>query len=55
MIIVKDTTATATKYDILHEARVETYGRATRALDAKGGEVTDTITFSFVPDASVST
>lgn len=53
MIIVKDTTTTAT-YDILHEVRVASYGRATRALDAEGGKITDTVTFSFVPDAEVS-
>jgi len=55
MIIVKDTTAASPTYDILHEARVASYGRATRALDAEGGKVTDTITFTFVPDAVVTT
>lgn len=56
MIIVKDTTVPASPtYDVLHEARVSSYGRATRALDAEGGKVTDTITFSFVPDVAVST
>jgi hypothetical protein len=54
MIIVKDTTDTAT-YDILHEARVASYGRAARAVDAEGGKITDTVTFSFVPDVAMST
>lgn len=56
MILVKDTTDPANiTYDILHEVRVVSYGRAGRALDAEGGKITDTITFSFVPDAAVST
>lgn len=55
MIIVVDTTEASDTYDILHEARVASYGRATQAVDAEGGKVTDTITFSFVPDAAVTT
>lgn len=56
MIIVKDTTDAAnTTYDVLQEARVATYGRAARALDAEGGKISDVISFSFVPDAAVTT
>ena len=56
MIIVKDTTNAAnTTYDVLHEARVASYGRAAEANDSQRGVVTDTITFSFVPDVAVST
>lgn len=56
MIIVKDTTDSGnTTYDILHEVRVVSYGRASRALDAEGGKITDTIAFSFVPDVAVTT
>ena len=55
MIIVKDTTVSASPtYDILHEVRVESYGRGTRAIDAKGGEVIDPVTFTFVPDVEVT-
>jgi len=56
MIIVKDTTDSAnTTYDVLHEVRVESYGRGTRAINAKGGEVIDPVTFNFVPDVAVTT
>jgi len=56
MIIVKDTTDAANPtYDVLHEARVASYGRAAEANDSQRGVVTDTITFSFVPDAAIST
>jgi hypothetical protein len=55
MIIVKDTTDPAnTTYDILHECRVDTYGRGTQAIDAKGGEVMDPVTLVFVPPVSVT-
>lgn len=56
MIIVKDTTVAASPtYDILHEVRVATYARGTQAIDAKGGEIMDPVTFIFVPDVHVTT
>ncbi len=56
MIIVQDTTDPLnTTYDVLHEVRVDTYGRGTQARDAKGGEIMDPVTFIFVPDVEVTT
>jgi hypothetical protein len=56
MIIVKDTTDPAnTTYDVLHECRVDTYGRGTQAIDAKGGEIMDPVSLIFVPPVAVTT
>lgn len=49
LIDVTDTTTTAT-HDLLLEAKVESYRRTSRADDSIRGIVTDTVTFSFVPD-----
>jgi len=49
LIDVVDTTTTTT-HDILHEAKVRLYKRASRAENSMGGIVTDAISFSFKPD-----
>ena len=54
MIIVKDSTDPVTTYNVLHEVRVETYERATKALDTKEGVVVDVISLRFVPDVDVT-
>lgn len=56
MIIIKDTTDAAnTVYDTIREVRVTGYSRGTRAIDAKGGEIVDTVRFRFVPPVAIST
>jgi len=47
--VIDSTVATAT-HDLLLEAKVESYRRTARADDSIRGIVTDTVTFSFVPD-----
>ena len=50
LIDVIDTTTDTTTHDLLLEAKVESYRRTSRADDSIRGIITDTITFSFVPD-----
>jgi len=50
LIDVTDSTVSTATHDLLLEAKVESYGRMSRAVDSIRGIVTDTITFSFVPD-----
>lgn len=50
LIDVIDTTVATATHDLLIEAKVESYGRMSRAVDSTAGIITDTITFSFVPD-----
>jgi len=56
MIIARNTTDAAnTVYEVISEARVTSYSRGTRAIDAKGGEVVDQIKFQYVPPVEIST
>lgn len=50
LVDVTDTTVTLATHDLLLEAKVESYERMSRAVDSIRGIITDTITFSFVPD-----
>ncbi len=50
LIDVTDTTVATATHDLLIEAKVESYGRMSRAVDSIRGIITDTVTFSFVPD-----
>ena len=50
LIDVIDSTVTLATHDLLLEAKVESYNRASQAVDSVGGIVTDTVEFSFVPD-----
>lgn len=50
LIDVIDTTVTLVTHDLLLEAKVESYNRASQAVDSAGGIVTDTIELSFEPD-----
>lgn len=51
LIDVVDSTVTTKTHDLLLEAKVVSYGRMTQADNSIRGIVTDTVTFSFVPDA----
>ena len=50
LIDVVDTTATLATHDLLLEAKVRAYQRASQASNTVRGIITDTIMFSFVPD-----
>lgn len=50
LIDVTDTTVATATHDLLTEAKVEAYGKSSKAVDSIGGIITDTVTFSFVPD-----
>lgn len=56
MFIIKDTTDAAnTTYEVLHECRVQNCTRGTQATNAKGSEIADVISLTFVPDVSPTT
>ena len=56
MFIVRDTTDAAnTTYDILHECRIATYARGTKAGRDRKAMILDTFEFTFVPPAKVTT